>query len=146
LFLADTRMFSLAFSLAFQDDALIAYVGAVQGRDIEGVLAEYRELTKAAHGMRPRDLLIEVFRIFCSTLGVTRILAVSDQYRHHRHAYFSKAQKTFFNNYDEVWTERGGIRVDPMFFELAVETSQRDLDAIPAKKRGMYRRRYDMLN
>jgi uncharacterized protein VirK/YbjX len=145
LFLRDTRMFSLAFSLCYQENRLSAFIGSIQGRDIEGALAEYRELTKAAQGMRPRDLLIEVFRMLCAVAGVTDIFAVSNEHRHHRGRYFGNASKKFSVNYDEIWTDRGGVRVDPMFFQFRVDGQQRDLDSMPAKKRGMYRRRYDML-
>ena len=66
LFVGEVRMFSLAFSLGRDGGERTAFVGAVQGRDIEGVADEYRDLTKAAHGMRPRDLLFEIFRMLCS--------------------------------------------------------------------------------
>jgi uncharacterized protein VirK/YbjX len=144
LFLGQTRMYSLAFSLSYHKNKITAFVGAIQGRDIEGALAEYRELTKACHGMRPRDLLIEVFRMWCGTLGITNILAVSDEYRHHRSPYFGK-KKQLSVNYNEVWSDRSGVRVDPMFFQLGVESENRDLVTVPAKKRGMYRRRYELL-
>ena len=145
LFINEERIFSLAFSLTHQNGSHAAFVGGIQGRDIEGALVEYRELTKATHGMRPRDFLIELFRMFCSKLGVKTIFAVSDAYRHHRHPYFAQASKMFFNNYDEIWSDRGGSRVDPMYFEFAVDARWRDLDTVPAKKRAMYRRRYEML-
>jgi uncharacterized protein VirK/YbjX len=146
LFFRDTRMYSLAFSLSYQKNGLTAFVGAIQGRNIEGILEQYRQLTKASHGTRPRDLLIEVFRMLCGVLGVIDIFAVSDAYRIQRSHYFGKAPKNFFVNYDEIWAHRGGVRVHPMFFRLDVGARQRDLGTIPAKKRGMYRRRYDMLS
>jgi uncharacterized protein len=104
-------------------------------------------MTKISNGMRPRDLLIEIFRLFCAELGVTEIYAVSDEYRHHRdHRYFGKlAAKKFSTNYNEVWVDRGAVRVDPMFYQLAVTEPERDLADIPSKKRGMYRRRFEML-
>jgi uncharacterized protein VirK/YbjX len=145
LFVGEVRMFSLAFSLGRDGGERTAFVGAVQGRDIEGVADEYRDLTKAAHGMRPRDLLFEIFRMLCSILGVTRILAVSDQFRHHRSAYFGGPDQQFSKNYNEMWVDRGGEPVGPMFFAIKVEGARRELSQVPAKKRAMYRRRYDMI-
>jgi uncharacterized protein VirK/YbjX len=146
LFLGDARMYTLAFSFFHRGNAIAACVGAIQGRDIEGALEKYRELTKASHGMRPRDFLIEVFRMFCAELGVAEIFAVSDQYRHHRDPYFGQASANKCSaNYDEVWTDRGGVRVDPMFYKLGVIEPERDLATVPSKKRGMYRRRFEML-
>jgi uncharacterized protein VirK/YbjX len=97
--------------------------------------------------MRPRDLLIEILRMFCADLSVTEIFAVSDEYRHHRSGYFKKsADAEFSSNYNEIWEDRGGVRVDAMCYRLAVEHEERDLSTIPSKKRGLYRRRYEMLN
>lgn len=146
LFLGDTRIYSLTFSLFDQGNELAAFVGGIQGRDVEGALDQYRELTKASHGMRPRDLLIEIFRMLCATLGVSHIFAVSDEYRHHRGHYFGQAaKKKFFANYNEIWADRGGVALNPMFYRLDVDAKQRDVATLPAKKRGLYRRRYDLL-
>lgn len=145
LFRNEERMFSLAFSCLDDVNGLVSIIGGIQGRDIEGALDEYREMTKATHGMRPRDFLIEIFRMFCGAIGVVKILAVADEYRHHRHPYFGQ-RLTFPNNYNDVWEERGGTRYDPMFFELPLVAPQRKIESIAAKKRAMYRRRYDMLH
>ena len=141
------RIFSLVFSLFHYGVDIAAFIGAIQGRDIEGMLAQYRELTKAAHGMRPRDLLIEIFRMLCAKLQVRHIFAVSDQYRIQRSRYFGEAgHYKFHSDYDEVWSERGGVRADQSSFRLPVEVGQRDLSTVPSKKRAMYRRRYGMLD
>ena len=146
LFLGDLRLYSLVFSLGSDAEGVAAFVGAIQGRDLEGILEEYRALTKAAHGMRPRDLLIEAFRMFCRAIGVARIYAVADEHRQHRSPYYGPtADKKLNLNYDEVWKERRGVRVDRLHFQLDVNPTERDLESIPAKKRGMYRRRYEML-
>ena len=147
LFLDETRIYSLSFSLFHENNELAAFVGALQGRDLEGILDKYRELTKACHGMRPRDFLIEIFRALCCTLGVAHIFAVSDEHRHHRSRYFGKAvsKKDLSTNYNQVWQDRGAVRVNPMFYRLEIVGQDRDLPNITAKKRAMYRRRYEML-
>jgi len=145
LFIRDVRIFSLAFSLGRDSGELTAFVGAVQGCDIEGVADEYRDLTKATHGMRPRDLLFELFRMLCSLICVTKILAVSDEFRHHRSAYFGGPNRQFFKNYNEMWVDRGGQPASPMFFAIPVRGGRRELSDVPAKKRAMYRRRYETL-
>jgi uncharacterized protein VirK/YbjX len=73
-------------------------------------------------------------------LGVTQIFAVSDQCRRYKDGYFGNA-----SNYDTIWTARGGVCFDPELFRLDTDRQDRDSATIPAKKRGMYRRRYDML-
>jgi uncharacterized protein VirK/YbjX len=146
LFLDNIRIYSLAFSFFYNDGEIAAFVGAIQGRDIDGALEIYKELTKAAHGMRPPDLLIELFGMFCNSLGISRVFAVSDAFRHHRSSYFGRGVKSFSTNYDQIWIERGGVAVNPMSYELKQGHRRRDPSDIPSKKRTMYRRRYDMLD
>lgn len=147
LFLDNVRIFSLAFSLAHESGEMVAYVGAMQGRNIDGLLDTYRDITKAMHGMRPRDFLFELFRAFCRSVGVTKIFAVSDASRHHRGAYFgSKAKNGELTlNYDEIWLERGGVVENSDFYVFNVAPQVKNLEEVPSKKRSMYRRRYEFL-
>ncbi len=147
LFLDNVRIFSLAFSFARESGEVVAYVGAMQGRNIDGLLDTYREITKVMYGMRPRDFLFELFRAFCRALGVTKILAVSDESRHHRSSYFGNKAKDgeLTLNYDEIWLERGGIPKNADFYEFNVAPYVKNLDEVPSKKRSMYRRRYEFL-
>lgn len=145
LFVGETRVFSLAFSLRIED-SLTACIGAIQGRDIEGVLDTYKAMTGALHGMRPRDFLVELFRALCGAIGVSRIYAVADAKRHHRSPYFgNKFAKQVPMDYDEIWRERGGEPLSVDFFVLPVDPGRRNIEEVPSKKRSMYRKRYEML-
>lgn len=105
----------------------------------------YRELTKDFEGIRPRDLILELLRLFALKIGVRRIYAVADAHKISRHKYFGeKGAPGLF--YDDVWQERGGVRVADTHFELPLAGSRRPLEEIAAKKRSMYRRRYEMLD
>lgn len=146
LFAQDVRMYSLAFSFALEEDEVVAHIGAIQGVDIDGILGDYRDLTKALHGMRPRDFLVELFRILCRCLGVSNIYAVKNDRRQHCSSYFGAAKSdALFLNYNAIWEERGGIRKSEDFFALSLETPMKQLDMVPSKKRAMYRRRYELL-
>jgi len=148
LFLADTRIYSLAFSFSLKSNQIVAYVGALQGRNIDDVLNTYKKITKALHGLRPQDFLFEIFRIFCSTVGIDKILAVSDSSRQHRSSYFAKTEgwsKTTVN-YDRIWLERGGTLDTSDFFIFGVEPNKKNIEEIPSHKRSMYRQRYTLLN
>ncbi|MGZ8984360.1 MAG: VirK/YbjX family protein [Methylotenera sp.] len=148
LFLDDVRIYSLAFSLAHESGKVVAYVGAMQGRNIDGLLDTYREITKAMYGMRPRDFLFKLFRAFCRAVGVSKIFAVSDSSRHHRSSYFgNKAEKKELTpNYDEIWLELGGILETSDFYVFSVDPQRRNLEEVPSKKRSMYRQRYEFLD
>lgn len=147
LFLDRTRILSLAFSFARESDNVVAYIGAIQGRNFDWSLDLNRDLTKAMYGMRPRDFLFEQFRALCRTLGVSKIYAVSNASRHHHARYFGKNNKKreLVLNYDEIWIERGGILEGSDFYIFSMNLQKKDIEQIPAKKRSMYRRRYEFL-
>lgn len=121
-------------------------MGAIQGRNLEGVTDTYRDLTGLLHGMRPRDFLVEVFCLLCRVAGIARICAVADEYRAQRSPYFGRQPRELPQNYDEVWRDRGGTPTSPEFYSLPVGGNRRELAEIPSKKRSMYRKRYDLLD
>ncbi|MGE8096684.1 DUF535 family protein [Pseudomonas fluorescens] len=152
LFQGDLRIASIAFTLCRTEVELCVFIGAVQGihKGVESdrSLEIYRTLTKDFEGLRPRSLLIEAIKYIASSVGVEKIYAIGDGYRHHRHPYFGaeKAQD-LAANYDVIWLEHGAIpseRED--FFEIPMVLSKKALDCIPSKKRAMYRRRYELLD
>jgi uncharacterized protein len=145
-FVDRVRMYSLAFSLHEDEGALTATIGSIQGRDLEDAAGEYRSLTKQAHGMRPRDFLFEVFCMVCSYLAIERVYAVTNEDRHHAHPYFGNRVQKETADYNAIWEERGGIRKDNSFYLLNVTERRRNLEDVPQKKRGMYRKRYEMLD
>lgn len=146
IFHQDYRAFSLAFSLRDGDGGLKTIIGAVQGRNSPHALQLYRDLTKHFYGMRPRDLLIELFRILCRELAIDTISAVSNACRIHRSRYFGKTKaEQILVDYDAIWAERGGLQKNHDFFDLPVKSPRRELDEIRSSKRNMYRKRYEML-
>jgi uncharacterized protein len=147
LFDGDWRLFSLVFALEPIDGGLRALIGGIQGRNFDDALDRYRDLTKAANGLRPRDLLIELFRLVCAQLGVTEILAIADKGRQNRHSYFGKeVMRTLPLDYDAIWQDRGGTPTSEWFYHLPLTGERRSDADIPAKKRSMYRQRYAMLD
>ena len=147
LFDGNTRLFTLVFALEMTADGLRALIGGIQGRNFDDALDRYRDLTKASHGIRPRDLIIELFRLVCAHLGVTEIYAIADKGRQNRHPYFGKdVMRDLPLDYDAIWQDRGGTTVDQWFFSLPLHGDRRADADIPAKKRRMYRQRYAMLD
>jgi len=146
LFLGEERLYSLAFALRDHGGQLVACVGAIQGRSLPDIMATYRELTRASHGVRPRDLLIEMFQTLCDAIGVDRIVLVSDSHRHHRHAYFGETGETITADYDSIWSDRGAHRLDDALFELPILRRRRSTADIAPRKRAQYRRRYELLD
>jgi uncharacterized protein VirK/YbjX len=147
LFVDDTRVYSLAFILGRESGKRIAYIGAMQGRNLDNIETIYRDITKKCHGARPRDLLATIFQMLAVAAGVQRILAVNEECRHHKHPYFGeRAGSTQSASYDDIWTDRGGQSVAGGFFELPSAPTVRPDSDIPTHKRSMYRKRYALLD
>jgi uncharacterized protein VirK/YbjX len=149
LWIGADRIYSLAFTLSQADGRRIAYVGGIQGRRSEHSLERNRALTKAAHGVRPPDLVFEIFRMLCHEIGVVEIRGVSDDNRHQRSDYF-KGRAGFTDpvrfDYDSFWQERGGVRGADGFYVLPAVARARSEDDIPARKRSLYRQRREMMD
>jgi uncharacterized protein VirK/YbjX len=144
IFKDDFRAFTVSFSLSGYPDTEL-FIGGLQGRQSEDALALYRDLTKDFAGVRPRDFILEMLRLFAPRMGVRHIHAVADDHKISRHEYFgSKPVPGLF--YDDVWRERSGERAAETYFRLPLEGSRRPLEEVAAKKRSMYRRRYEMLD
>lgn len=151
LTLADeaNSIYSLSFTLSEESGRLIALIGGMQGTDSPTANELYRQLTKSAHGMRPRDLLIDVFRMVCAAIGVTRIGAISDAARHQQSRYSLgrlEGVDPVDMRYDQVWGDRGGVLRDDGFYDLPVTPTRRAPEDVPPNKRALYRRRYEMLD
>jgi uncharacterized protein VirK/YbjX len=142
------RIFTIAFSFCKnQKGQVCAIVGAIQGKRMDCIKDLYRDMTKKAHGLRPRDLMVEVFQMVCKIIGVRAIYAVTELRRQHRHYFywFKNKEQLLSLNYDEVWADRKGVRCCDDFYELPVRSERKPLNEIAAKKRAMYRKRYAML-
>lgn len=147
LFRDNLRLFTLSFAFERTQDGLVCLIGGIQGRNIPNALDQYRIFTKQAHGLRPRDLLIDLLREFVLAKGATKILCIADEYRHTRSLFFgADTMRPLPLNYDEIWLDRGGKEAEDGFFDLPLQTNERPLEEIAAKKRSMYRQRYAMMH
>lgn len=146
LFFEGERLYSIAFLLDRTGATLTAYVGAIQGAKQSPGSNLYRGLTKSAFGLRPRDLVLALFLVFCAELGVTRVNAVQDQFRQHNHRYHGRhGCCKIFTDYDAVWQEHGGVLSDDGFYALEPGLRTKPLELVPTRKRAMYRKRYEFL-
>jgi uncharacterized protein VirK/YbjX len=146
--LRDERLFSIAFSLnRSKSNNITAAIGAIQGRRMNEVTEIYREITKKFYGIRPRDLMVELFQMFCRILNVEKILAVKESERQHHHYFYMLKNKSevVSLDYDEVWKERGGRCCFNEYYELPIHPVRKPYHMIIAKKRSMYRKRYELL-
>lgn len=147
LFVNDQRYYSIAFTLGVDTGKPLILVGALQGSNSDSAPRVYREMTRALHGMRPRDFLVVTLKLLCAELGIRRIWAISSDFRQHNSPYFGGVHREkVLVSYNEVWSEHGGVALGNGFFEISAEVRQKDMDEVPTRKRATYRRRYAMLD
>jgi uncharacterized protein VirK/YbjX len=140
------RMFALTFILSQEPGPLTAYVGGLQGRGTTAAPQIYKQMTKDAHGMRPRDLTIEISRMFFKAIGVTRMHAIAEMSRNWNDRFADEEFHYIASlDYDRAWEERGGKRINSNWFRLPIDAQRREEQDIPARKRALYRQRYAML-
>ena len=147
IFFEDQRVYSVAFLLSKANGHRVAYVGAVQGVKQNEDSDLYKNITKDAHGLRPRDLVISLFLVLCESLDVREVLAVQDRYRQHRHSYFGPSgNPKVFADYDAIWQEHGAVLNFNGLHSLSPGVRVKPMESIPSKKRSVYRKRYHFLN
>lgn len=141
-FLGIDRIYTIMFLLGGDSSNMKLIVGNMQG-DGRDKAETYKELTKAFHGMRPRDFLLNILQMIGKELGCNEIYGISDD-AHRSNLWYSKAFKQI--NYDTIWQEHGGTKNDTGFLVLPSLIVKRIDDEIPTKKRATYRRRYEFLD
>ena len=135
------RLYSIGFGFA---DAGTLLIGNVQGPSLkdEG-LDRIRDVTHAAHGMRPAHLLVHVLRLLAARWGATRLRGV-DPENHIKGRWNLRDSRLRFD-YRAFWAEHEGVRDTDGNWALGLATAQRPIEEVPTKRRAMYRRRYAML-
>jgi uncharacterized protein len=143
LFCQGNRIYTAMFLVTgtLEDRKLV--VGAIQGWGGTQAKELYVELTRALHGMRPRDFLISTLKMIATNLGCAEIHGVSDAC-HRSIQLFSGAVKE--TAYDAIWQDQGGQLNAEGFFVISTEVKQREAAEIPARKRAQYRRRYEFID
>jgi uncharacterized protein VirK/YbjX len=143
------RIYSVSFCLSDDADGRTAYVGGHQGTRNPDALAQNREHTKAAHGLRPCDFVFELFRMLLPSMGVTALKCVANGFRYQltrRGMRTIGFTSTIQRNYDDTWLERGGILGDDGFFTVPLHYLRKETAEIKPNKRSLYANRYAMLD
>ena len=135
------RLYSIGFGLT---DPRTLLMGNVQGPSLkdEG-LDRIRDVTHAAHGMRPPHLLVHTLRVLAAHWGATRLLGVDPA--HHVKGRWNLRDSRLRFDYRAFWAEHDAAREAGGNWSLPLATAQRPLEEVPTKRRAMYRRRYAML-
>jgi uncharacterized protein VirK/YbjX len=94
-------------------------------------------LTRRMHGTRPKNLLLFALRRVARAWSINRLKAVSTGLQIWR----AKLR----SDYDTFWEEIGGTLGPDRMYDIPSSPDFRPLEEIAAKKRAMYRNRYQFL-
>jgi len=117
----------------------VIYIGSLQGK--RGGSVVIHDLTKYFSGYRPKNLVLFVLRIIAAEIGVVSIHAVSNLGFHtNNHVRLDRKLRT---DLDEFWEETGGVAEnDNRFYQIPVAEPFKSDEEVPARKRGLYRKRF----
>ena len=135
------RLYSLGFGLTSEREAMVANVqGASRG--VDG-LAISRQVTQAAHGMRPPYLLMHAMKTLARSWQIESLLGIDPH--HHVKGRWNLRDSRLQFDYRSFWVDLGATRDPRGNWSLPLVTPQRPLEDVPTKRRAMYRRRYALL-
>lgn len=140
-----TPLYQIIFWIEQRDGQPTLVIGAMQGPNTEDAQDFVREMTKRAHRFRTKNLILYMTQAVARTLGIQRILAVSNAgYYANNHIRRDRKLKTDFGAF---WEEAGGWQTeDKRFYELPLTLPRKTMEEVPTRKRAVYRRRFAFLD
>ncbi len=136
----------VAFSLEL-GTGLIVRIGGLQGRK-GGDEAAIKLATKAMHGLRPKNLMVLVVQEVARALGASELQGVGNAIQVYRARVNNPLvpRRDFRFDFDDLWTEVGGVPVGDGWFRLPLTTPRRTSEEIKPNKRSLYAKRYLLLD
>lgn len=136
-------LFSLTFVLRETQQVRQLLVTRLQGSQNSSAQELIRNATKALHGLRPADFLLQMARNLASKLGCSDVVLVSNR---QRVALNPLRRFRIKLDLDKFWLERGASVHSDGLFVMSPEVEIRsDFTDIPSNKRAQARRRSDVL-
>lgn len=137
----------LVFSLEQGVDGWILRVGGVQGR-VGGDEETIKEVTKAMHGLRPKAFMVFLAQEISRALRMRALQGIGNAIHvfRARNEGNSGPKRRIFFDYDDLWKEAGGEPLPDGWFDLPMRAARRTSEEIKPNKRGMYAKRYAMMD
>lgn len=122
-----------------------AYIGAMQGPNMENAKDVIKKITKQCHAYRTKNLILHATQEVVRGLGIKHLYAVTNYgYYANNHVRLDRKLKTDFSKF---WQESGGTACeDKRFYELPLVEYRKTMDEVPTRKRAVYRRRFALLD
>ena len=139
---AERRCYTMVLGFRSHAAGHCLHIGCLQGPDGPDSREYVRELTRALHGERPRELLLEAARELAECAGCSHLELVGDRqhiYRHRR-----KRRRLAFS-YDRFAAEIHATPSGSQGWIVPLRVAPRGLEAVASRKRAATARRRDMV-
>jgi len=139
---------SFAFALEQCGGAWNMRIGAVQGRR-GGDEETIKIATKALHGLRPKSLAVFMAQEIARSLRMTALFGVGSRahvFVEPKSLFTNSTKRSIFFDYDGLWEEHEGVAGPDHWYQLPLKTVRRTGDEIKPNKRGMYTKRYLLMD
>jgi uncharacterized protein VirK/YbjX len=139
----EEALYTVAFTLAPRDGVRALSIGCIQGGKTADAREAIRVATRELHGLRPKQLMVNLVRQLAHDYGCERVLMVSNG---NRVIYKAIRKGRVLADYDALWAELGARqRADGDYEMDCGPLAAPDLEAIPSKKRAEARRRHEVM-
>ncbi|MDF4001854.1 DUF535 family protein [Luteibacter sp. PPL552] len=128
----------VSMTLTLCPDAGYVLVGCVQGARSETTLTDIRAITRACHGLRPKDLLLSMVRVIARKVGVPTVRGPGN--RAHVFGNTTRVKAC----YDTFWLEAGAMRGDDGLFGTPSDEPVRSIARVDSKHRSAFRARENL--
>lgn len=127
-------LYCVVFTISVHAEQLCFDIGCLQGGAEERALENIKAATKALHGIRPKNLVMDGLYFLASRWGIHRLYGVDNVSRIFRSAHV-------YADYDAFWRELGGGPERHGFFVLPEFLPHHSASDVPSHKRSAYRKR-----
>lgn len=137
---------TLTFSfIKYKKTGYKVFIGGIQGVKKEIDHNNIKKATKALYGLFPKKLAVESLYIFLklSKIDIDKICVGNKQHAFYSLRYFTNIKISA--NYDDFWKSLDGELWDSNLWKLPNEIKKKNTEDIESKKRGLYRKRYKLL-
>jgi len=144
--LGESALYQIIFWLNKAPNGEMAmWIGAMQGPNMENAKEVVKQVTKACHAYRTKNLILYMAQAVARAMGLKHIYAVSNEgYYANNHVRRDRKLKTDFGTF---WEEVGGhVTDDARFYELPLVEARKTMEEVPTRKRAVYRRRFAFLD
>jgi uncharacterized protein VirK/YbjX len=130
----DRDIYSFVLTLGTEPAGMTLHVGCMQGPRGGDAKALVKHLTKALHGIRPRDLLADALYSLAEAWRIKILYGVCNRSR-----VFSGVRT--HADYDNFWRGMGATVARNGFYLLPLSRQHHGLDEVPSHHRSEYRKR-----